>query len=253
MGGQQGIWIEYCIDQIHTFRDMTSYTNKINGTHISTIKKSYIDLDDNNIKNFIGALEYLLDNDKYKEIEEYVANLFKNENENELIKVDKLMYKMGWPKKVDHYNVIYDMLCGENDVLSTVHGLKVTRDNVCAFVYYIPEDVVNNYELKEPTMWFKHYAPTIGSKQDYYHLFSFSLDKYLPKIKCFETSTSDPTSPRHLSHYMYFPGELIINDCIVKGCYEYFISSRCFIGIPSIDDHSMFNYIIYIFRINDTF
>jgi len=144
-----------------------------------------------------------------------------------LVRKDKciraMLYKLEWPVRVSHYNMLYNQLMHPNTKYIEEEKKMVMIDHVNYLEVY-----KTGYAV--PSYWFKSYAPNIGEKNDQPHMFPFSLDRKLSKMPCIEIIGNDPTHRDELAnpnmlgldHFLYFYGQY--NG--VVGCFEYFINSR---------------------------
>jgi ankyrin repeat protein len=134
----------------------------------------------------------------------------------------RILFKLKWPVKVEHYDEIYSKLWRPTDVyIESSKGLTIqTNDNS---IYFVPKIQA----LSKPTRWFKFYAPNIGrrDKADPNHMFPFTMDKMIYNCQCVEKTTDDPVHPGGIDTMLYFFGKMKIDNDEISGCYEYFINS----------------------------
>jgi hypothetical protein len=171
-------------------------------------------------------------------------------NDDKFMNAKKIMFKLMWPVKLPHYDWMYGQITDNKDVfveddekivVATMSGIVATVYKKLAVVK--KHCVKKNLLEKKPVMWFKSYAPNIGTfeKTDCNHMFSYLLDSRLNEFPCMIKSENDSTHPGKYNSLYYFYGEMQIHNRVgksndaVKGYYEYFLNGH------STLFHRMFN------------
>lgn len=138
--------------------------------------------------------------------------------------VEKLLFKLSWPFKLEHYDEMFNNLTSANICFEKDNKLSASSNwkmhNIQSTIYPLNKS--------RPKTWFKYYSPHIGKaeKQDVVHMFPFSLDKKIVNYPCVHFSCLDPTDYKgsRMNNFYHFYGELVVDGNSVMGCYEYFIN-----------------------------
>jgi ankyrin repeat protein len=182
----------YVIRKIHYYEKERN-TNMLNNNEEIT---KLIELFSEKDKSIIYELVILIDSIiKYKnevaqmEIKEKRNIKIKKQKENDIKEnVQKLIFKMLWPEKLEQYDYVYNELINNKDECKeTMEELQINA--ITGITSYIPK--LN--KLSCPTTWFKSYAPNIckTEKMDENHIFSFLLDMKLKNYPCIEKTKND--------------------------------------------------------------
>jgi ankyrin repeat protein len=141
----------------------------------------------------------------------YYPNVRKN--------IRRLLFKLSWPEKLPHYDLMYDLLTNKTDSFiqnqdDTATVLNSDRQ-VVATIYSHPD-------WRKPSRWFQFYGSHImEKKRDENHAFPFVMDSKLLHWPCLEKGARDTTTVNESNVLLYFLGEY--NG--VLGIFEYFINS----------------------------
>ncbi|AYV82616.1 MAG: ankyrin repeat-containing protein [Hyperionvirus sp.] len=148
--------------------------------------------------------------------------------------IEKKLFKLSWPEKVEHYDRLYGWLKRTDYVVKRLgNGISITdvQAGVNATVIGLSLSK-DSTVIKSPSCWFKTYGPHIGNmvKNDMNHLFPFGLDGELGSLVCIEKIVADPTCLKNgVNSLLYFFGTLSSDPAgknKIYGCFEYFINSR---------------------------
>ena len=142
-------------------------------------------------------------------------------NSSRKIFVTKALFKLYWPRKVDHYDKMYNLLMKNDGIYNiTPASITICRNNITEAIIY-PS---GQYCVSK---WINYYAPNIGQsgKSDPNHMFPFVLDIILKNWSCVESVSTDINHFGGSNTLAYFYGELRLGDRMEVGCFEYFINS----------------------------
>ena len=135
--------------------------------------------------------------------------------------------------------MIRDKLSCANSYYKTGEKIIIYDDDKIVASVYPP----NRTYVARPSQWIHFYAQNIGTrrKTDPNHMFPFILDRALRKYPCLETTSINKMYPQHINLLVYFCGELLIDNVMVKGMFEYFFNDgtlfhRLFRPIEALSD-----------------
>ena len=136
--------------------------------------------------------------------------------------MEKALFKLYWPTKLNHYDKLYNLLITNDGTHNTISNvLNIYKNNLLnANIYPIGKQC--------PSRWIKYYAPNIGQidKSDSNHMFPFVLDIILKYWPCIELTSPDINHPGKLNVLIYFYGELLLENKMISGCFEYIINGH---------------------------
>lgn len=195
-------------------------------TFISSLWEMFIDIHKNHLCKMATRVVDLLNiiTNKLSSgnilLDETTQYSIHSENNEQYIK--KVLSPLMYPKKLKHYDEMYERISGVNCIISETSSYIMIKDNKTNIMSIIFNDGVNT-----PKKWFNFYNHNIGKddKCDSNHIFPFALDKKLQNVKCYEKFTSDMVNKFGKIQLLYFSGLLICGKKRIMGFYEYFIDS----------------------------
>jgi hypothetical protein len=133
--------------------------------------------------------------------------------------VSDLIKKLKYPTQLPHYSKLKEALLLNTNIITYTDKIVCTNNSITIIMYKTGDKYMNNI---------KHYACNIYSagKDDIYHIYNFSVDKYLHTIPCRIITEPDRIFTDKITTKAYFNGQMIINNEIINGTYEYF--TNCF-------------------------
>ncbi len=170
-------------------------------------------------------LENLLKTLRLKKDIKYISNdtvEYKLMTDNDEKYIHQVLVPLMFPKKVTHYDEMFQRLIGSNCTMSETDKYIFVRDNNSNIV-----SIVFNQGLLKPKKWFKYYKHNIGKeeKTDKMHLFPFVLDKKLKDYGCYQKCVNDNVNHCGMVRLISFLGVLILKNIHTLGIYEFFIDS----------------------------
>jgi hypothetical protein len=131
------------------------------------------------------------------------------------INIFELTKRLKYPTQLPNYDKLLKAL-----TLNT--SVQVTNDKIICESNSI-SIIINSYSNKFIKQ-IKHYASNIYSvnKDDIYHIYDFSVDKYLHMIHCKIEYEKDRVFSDKVTSKAYFKGSMIINNVTYNGTFEYY-------------------------------
>jgi hypothetical protein len=136
--------------------------------------------------------------------------------------IKKSLFKLNFPIKVNHYDVICNELQINPHVIENKKSLEFINNKNKKYIFDKSKPSFN----KKPSCWIKYYAPNIGveEKKNFEHEIPFWIDKVIYKLNCYEDETDDINHIDKNTKMIYFPGSIVDNNVKYDGVYEYFIN-----------------------------
>jgi ankyrin repeat protein len=153
------------------------------------------------------------------------VELVKNNNDIDytLYELKKKLFKLFFPIKLEHYDIIYNQLCERPTFIENENELCFEYNKK---VYTLFKNT-HATQLNSPDRWIKYYAPNIGKmeKWDFNHDIPFWIDNVISKINCYTETIDDINNENMICKLYYFYGTIkTTNGYLVSGVFEYFIN-----------------------------
>jgi ankyrin repeat protein len=137
--------------------------------------------------------------------------------------IEKVLVKLKYPKKMDHYDKMCDKIKGKHCIITENDNCITINDPDDKMIV----EIFKINHLKVPDLWFDFYSFNIGfdHKSDPNHMFPFVLDKKLSNVPCYEIKSNDEINNFGFACYKYFYGIYTIGKKKQFGFFEYFIDA----------------------------